>query len=166
MRQNRRHENVNLLMLRRFAKNELVARLRKHPRVQSMDLSLLIVIMLNPALLEIGNEPVQTVMHPRDRERRPLDNNLITISVRPVINLSAPIPRIAIHALHLIAREQLINSSVHLRTRDAPTPLLRVPPRGPIIRPIRRREHHTIRSLSTNRAPVARSRTIKPERNP
>ena len=73
-------------------------------------------------------------------------------------------PRINVHALHVIAGENVGDARVHLAPRDASVrPLRRIPVGRAIVRPVRDGETVSVRRLRTERRPVTRPGPVEAE---
>src|SRR5699024_4446255 len=111
----------------------------------------------------ISFQALQRRMHLSRPIRCPLKNLLLPPS-SPSVNLGLPKRGITIHAHHVITGEQLLNLSIHFRTRHTPTMSGRIPNSRPTTSKCGC-ELVTVQRFGANTSPVVNIRTVKTETN-
>src|SRR5690606_34414649 len=75
----------------------------------------------------ISLEPLSSSVHLNRSARMPANHAAIPVPLSPVVNLGLPIGRVAIHELHVVRAEQLIHSSVNLKSGYLTAPFSGIP---------------------------------------
>ena len=137
-----------------FAEHVHLARLGDFSGVGYGQASERAAIMGDTPRCQVYLKPPDGLVHAFDAVCSPLEHMLGTVFERPFANLGPPILGIAVHAFHLVATKEFVDSGGYFPAGYPALPLGRIPDSGPVIWPVAGCERETIKGFASDGSPV------------